>query len=64
MGDNERINFGRYIEQLRKIRGKSLRETGKAIGVSPQFYSEVEKGRRGGFHQRTDGDVCELSCSE
>ena len=47
MGENERINFGRYIEQLRKSRGKSLRETGKAIGVSPQFYSEVEKGRRG-----------------
>ena len=49
MGENERNNFGRYIEQLRKIRGKSLRETGRAIGVSPQFYSEVEKGRRGAF---------------
>lgn len=49
MGENERINFGRYIEQLRKSREKSLRETGKAIGVSPQFYSEVEKGRRGAF---------------
>lgn len=46
MGENERINFGKYLEQLRRSREKTLRETGKAIGVSPQFYSEVEKGRR------------------
>ena len=49
MGENERIDFGKYIEQLRKSRDKTLRETGKAIGVSPQFYSEVEKGRRSIF---------------
>ena len=46
MGENERVNFGKYLEQLRRSREKTLRETGKAIGVSPQFYSEVEKGRR------------------
>ncbi len=46
MGENERINFGKYLEQLRRSRERTLRETGKAIGVSPQFYSEVEKGRR------------------
>ena len=38
--------FGEYIESLRKKRGKSLRATAFGIGVSPQFYSEVEKGRR------------------
>ena len=43
----EKMNFGKYIEGLRKSRQKSLRETAKAIGVSPQYYSEVEKGRRG-----------------
>lgn len=42
-------SFGEYIETLRRERGKSLRETAKAIGVSPQFYSEVEKGRRSAF---------------
>jgi len=42
-------SFGEYIETLRRERGKSLRETAKAIEVSPQFYSEVEKGRRSAF---------------
>lgn len=43
------VNFGEYVEQLRKNRGKTLRETAKAIGVSPQYYSEVEKGRSSAF---------------
>ena len=38
--------FGECAEMLRKQKGKSLRETAKAIGVSAQFYSEIEKGRR------------------
>ena len=38
--------FGEYAEELRKQKGKSLRATAKAIGVSAQFYSEIEKGRR------------------
>lgn len=43
------ISFGKYIESIRTARRKSLRETAKAIGVSPQFYSEVEKDRRCAF---------------
>lgn len=46
MSENEKVSFGKYIETLRKDRQKSLRETAKAIEVSPQFLSEVEKGRR------------------
>lgn len=38
--------FGEYIETLRKERCRSIRETAIAIGVSSQFFSEVEKGRR------------------
>ncbi len=49
MNENEKVSFGKHIETLRKSRGKSLRETAKAIGVSPQFYSEVEKDRRSAF---------------
>jgi transcriptional regulator with XRE-family HTH domain len=48
MGSNE-MSFGDYIESIRMASGKSLRETAKAIGVSPQFYSEVEKDRRCAF---------------
>jgi len=40
------LPFGAYIETLRKQRCRSLRETAHAIGISPQYYSEVEKGRR------------------
>jgi len=38
-------SFGAYIETVRKQRGKSLRATAHAIGVSPQYYSEMEKDR-------------------
>lgn len=40
----EGMNFGEYIESIRKSRRKSLREAARAIGVSASFYSHVEKG--------------------
>lgn len=49
MNTDYRLRFGNYVETLRKSRGKSLRETAKAIKVSPQYYSEVEKGRSSTF---------------
>lgn len=43
------LSFGKYIETMRKKceSRPSLRATAAAIGVSPQFYSEVEKDKRG-----------------
>lgn len=49
MDRDNRLRFGKYVESLRKNKGKSLRETAKAIKVSPQYYSEVEKGRSSTF---------------
>lgn len=49
MNTDHKLKFGKYVEILRKNRGKSLRETAKAIKVSPQYYSEVEKGRSSTF---------------
>ncbi len=43
------MSFGEYIESIRKARRQSLRKTAFAIGISPQFYSEVEKGHRCAF---------------
>ena len=48
MSEND-MSFGEYIEFIRKSRRKSLRQTAGAIGVSPQFYSGVEKNRRCAF---------------
>jgi len=48
MGGND-MSFGSFIEAIRQASGKSLRETAREIGVSPQFYSEVEKNRRCAF---------------
>ena len=42
----QETRFGEYIEMLRRERCRSIRETAIAIGVSSQFFSEVEKGRR------------------
>ncbi|MCL2838341.1 MAG: helix-turn-helix transcriptional regulator [Oscillospiraceae bacterium] len=36
--------FGEYIKELRQTKGQSLRQTAYAIEVSPQFYSNVERG--------------------
>lgn len=49
MDTDNRLQFGRYVETIRKSKGRSLRETAKAIKVSPQYYSEVEKGRSSTF---------------
>lgn len=49
MNTDHRLKFGKYVETLRKNRKKSLRETAKAVKVSPQYYSEVEKGRSSTF---------------
>ncbi len=46
MDKYEEMTFGKYIETKRKERGKTLRSTAFDIGVSPPFYSEVEKDRR------------------
>lgn len=37
MDQDNRLRFGKYVESLRKNKGKSLRETAKAIKVSPQY---------------------------
>ena len=42
----DEMNFGDYLEFIRKSKRKSLRQTAIAIGVSPQYYSEVEKSHR------------------
>ena len=47
------MSFGKFIETKRKEleNHPSLRAAAIAIGVSPQFYSEVEKGKKGAFKQ-------------
>ncbi len=46
MEENIREEMGEYIKSLTMERHKSLRKTAKAIEVSPQYLSEVEKGRK------------------
>lgn len=43
----ERLNgFGSKVKELRKEKGYSLAEVGKAIGISHNFLSEVERGKK------------------
>ena len=37
----EEMSFGEYIKALRIADDRSLRQTAIAIGVTPQFYSDV-----------------------
>ena len=37
-------SFGSYLEFIRKEKGRSLRETARAIDVTATFYSKVERG--------------------
>ena len=43
------MNFGEFIKSVRESRQKSLRKTAFAIGVSPKFYSNVEKSKSCAF---------------
>ena len=44
MGIN--ASFGSYLREVRLSHKKTLCETAKGIGVTPQYYSGVEIGRR------------------
>ena len=46
----DEISFGEYIKVLRIADDRSLRQTAIAIGVTPQFYSDVEKRDRSWIH--------------
>ena len=62
MNENEKVSFGKYIETIRKEKRKSLRETAKAIEVSPQFLSEVEKGRKSTLTNERIEKLAKSSC--
>ena len=51
--DINEMSFGQFIEAKRKEMNPrpSLRSTASVIGVSPQYYSEVEKGKKCAFKQ-------------
>lgn len=41
-----RLVLGRRLRLLRQERGETLAETAERAGLSPQFLSEVERGRK------------------
>ena len=49
MKSDAEISFGEYIKAMRTADDRSLRQTAIAIGVTPQYFSDVEKHNRSGF---------------
>ena len=49
MKSTEEMDFGEYIKALRIAEDRSLRQTAIAIGVTPQFYSDIENRKRNVF---------------
>ena len=45
----EEMDFGEYIKSLRIAEDRSLRKTAVAIGVTPQFFCDVETKKRAVF---------------
>ena len=43
------MDFGEYIKALRIAEDRSLRQTAIAIGVTPQFFSDIENRKRSVF---------------
>ena len=37
----------RWLRAVREEAGVSLRQTAKAIGISPMYLSDIERGKRG-----------------
>ena len=40
-------SFGRYLREVRIAHARSMSDTARGIGVTPQYYSDVERDRRG-----------------
>lgn len=38
---------GKYLHELREEQGRSIRQLGAEIGISPSHLSSIESGRRG-----------------
>ena len=49
MKSTEEMDFGEYIKALRIAEDRSLRQTAIAIGVTPQFFSDIENRKRSVF---------------
>lgn len=49
MKDIDEMSFGEYIRSLRIADDRSLRQTAIAVGVTPQYFSDVEKRNRFGM---------------
>ena len=49
MNSVDEMTFGEYIRTLRIADDRSLRQTAIAIGVTPQYFSDVEKRNRFGM---------------
>lgn len=45
MNGNE-VTFAQYITEIRERQRITLRQMAEKLGVSPAYYSDVEKGRR------------------
>jgi transcriptional regulator with XRE-family HTH domain len=41
------MDFGRYLKELRIIRGLSMRELSRRSGISQAYISQIESGERG-----------------
>lgn len=46
MDKYENMSFGQFLEIKRDEKDLSLRAVAKLLDVTPQYYSDVEKGRR------------------
>ena len=46
MDKYENMSFGQFLETKRDEKDLSLRAMAKLLDVTPQYYSDVEKGRR------------------
>ena len=49
MKSTEEMDFGEYVKALRIAEDRSLRKTEIAIGVTPQFFSDIENRKRSVF---------------
>ena len=49
MKSTEEMDFGEYVKALRIAEDRSLRQTAIAIGVTPQFFSDIENRKRSVF---------------
>ncbi|MGP1600183.1 MAG: helix-turn-helix domain-containing protein [Dialister pneumosintes] len=61
---DNRLEFGKYLEEKRKINGFTLRGLAAELEIAPAYLSDIEKGRRNPSDEKLKAIIDALRLNE